>query len=140
MKYAWMQQQTEYNVSRMCRLLAGLTQWLLRVAPPPAQRSRGSRPSSCRTKSQCCFAQGRGTYGTRRIKYLLAQEGLVVSRRRMGRLLTQAGLRCKTRRKFKAPDGCGAGPDGRPKPAPSGVSRASTKYRVRRGYSLPAYR
>ena len=53
------------------------------------------------------FAQGRGTYGTRRIKYLLAQEGLVVSRRRIGRLLTQAGLRCKTRRRFKAPTASG---------------------------------
>jgi len=55
------------------------------------------------SKVQQYVAQGRGTYGTRRIKYLLAQEGLVVSRRRIGRLLTQAGLRCKTRRRFKAP-------------------------------------
>jgi transposase InsO family protein len=54
-------------------------------------------------KVQRCFAQGRGTYGTRRIKHLLAQEGLQVSRRRIGRVLAQAGLRCKTRRKFKAP-------------------------------------
>jgi transposase InsO family protein len=54
-----------------------------------------------------CFTQGRGTYGTRRIKYLLAKEGLVVSRRRIGRVLTQAGLRCKTRRKFKAPTTAG---------------------------------
>jgi transposase InsO family protein len=56
---------------------------------------------------QRCFAQGRGTYGTRRIKHLLAQEGLQVSRRRIGRLLAQAGLRCKTRRKFKAPTAAG---------------------------------
>jgi putative transposase len=53
------------------------------------------------------FAQGRGTDGTRRIKYLLATEGCVVSRRRIGRVLTQAGLRCKTRRKFKAPTTAG---------------------------------
>jgi putative transposase len=58
-------------------------------------------------KVQHYFAQGRGTYGTRRIKYLLAQEGLVVSRRRIGRMLTQAGLRCKTRRRFKAPTAAG---------------------------------
>ena len=49
------------------------------------------------------FVQSRGTYGTRRLKYLLAQEGRVVSRRRIGRLLTQAGLCCQTRRKCKAP-------------------------------------
>jgi len=54
-------------------------------------------------KGKYHFAQGRGTYGTRRIKHLLAQEGLQVSRRRIGRLLAQAGLRCKTRRTFKAP-------------------------------------
>jgi transposase InsO family protein len=42
-------------------------------------------------KIQRYFAQGRGTYGTRRIKHLLAQEG----------------LRCKTRRKFKAPTAAG---------------------------------
>jgi len=53
------------------------------------------------------FAQGRGTYGTRRIKHLLAQEGLQVSRRRIGRVLAQAGLRCKTRRKYKAPTTAG---------------------------------
>ena len=54
-------------------------------------------------KVQHYFAQGRGTYGTRRMKPLLAQEGLQVSRRRIGRVLAQAGLRCKTQRKFKAP-------------------------------------
>jgi putative transposase len=32
----------------------------------------------------------------------LAQEGLQVSRRRIGRLLAQAGLRCKTPRRFTA--------------------------------------
>jgi transposase InsO family protein len=49
------------------------------------------------------FAQGRGTYGTRRLKPLLAQDGLQVSRRRIGRVLAQAALRCKTRRACKAP-------------------------------------
>jgi transposase InsO family protein len=36
----------------------------------------------------------------------LAQDGLQVSRRRIGRLRAQAGLRCKTRRKCKAPNAC----------------------------------
>jgi putative transposase len=48
-------------------------------------------------------AQGRGIDGTRRRKHLLAQEALQVSRWRLGRLLAQAGLRCKTRRTFLAP-------------------------------------
>ncbi len=54
-------------------------------------------------KIQRYCAQGRGTYGTRRLKHLLAQDGLQVSRRRIGRLLAQAGLRCKTQRTCKAP-------------------------------------
>jgi putative transposase len=86
----------------MCRLLAvsrsGYYEWL---AHPPS--SHADTDQQVQEKVQHYFAQGRGTYGTRRIKHLLAQEGLQVSRRRIGRLLSQAGLRCKTRRRFKAP-------------------------------------
>lgn len=48
------------------------------------------------------FEKGRGTYGTRRLKNKLAEQGIVVSRRRIGRLMRQAGLWCKTKKKFKA--------------------------------------
>ena len=90
----------------MCRLLevsrSGYYEWLSR---PP--RTPTDADQEVQDKIQCYFAQGRGTYGTRRIKHLLAQEGLQVSRRRIGRILAQAGLRCKTRRKFKAPTAAG---------------------------------
>ena len=90
----------------MCRLLevsrSGYYEWLGR--PPSTQADADQQVQA---KVQHYFAQGRGTYGTRRIKHLLAQEGLRVSRRRIGRLLTQAGLRCKTRRRFKAPTAAG---------------------------------
>jgi putative transposase len=90
----------------MCRLLevsrSGYYEWLSR--PPRAQ---GPAEQHVEAKIQHYFAQGRGTYGTRRIKYLLAQEGLQVSRRRIGRVLSQADLRCKTRRKYKAPTAAG---------------------------------
>ena len=90
----------------MCQLLevsrSGYYEWLGR--PPRAQ---GEADQQLQDKVQRYFAQGRGTYGTRRIKHLLAQEGLRVSRRRIGRMLTQAGLRCKTRRRFKAPTASG---------------------------------
>jgi putative transposase len=86
----------------MCQLLevsrSGYYEWLSR--PPRAQ---AQVDQEVQDKIQRYFAQGRGTYGTRRIKHLLAQDGLQVSRRRIGRLLVQAGLRCKTRRKCKAP-------------------------------------
>jgi putative transposase len=86
----------------MCQLLevsrSGYYEWLSR--PPRAQ---AQVDQEVQDKIQRYFAQGRGTYGTRRIKPLLAQDGLQVSRRRIGRFLAQAGLRCKTRRKCKAP-------------------------------------
>ena len=90
----------------MCRLLtvsrSGYYEWLSR--PPCAQ---AEVDEMLQDKIRRYFAQGRGTYGTRRLKHLWAQEGLRVSRRRIGRVLAQAGLRCKTRRKYKAPTTAG---------------------------------
>jgi putative transposase len=90
----------------MCQLLgvsrSGYYEWLRR---PP--RTQTAAEQQLQDTVQHYFAQGRGTYGTRRLKHLLAQEGLRVSRRRIGRMLTQAGLRCKTRRRVKAPIAAG---------------------------------
>lgn len=107
MKYAWIQQQhTECSVRRMWRLLevsrSGSSAWLGR---PPSAHTDAVQPVDTTVPRYC--AQGRGTYGTRRIKPLLAQEGLQVSRRRIGRILAQAGRRCKTRRQCKAPTAAG---------------------------------
>ena len=100
------QQHTAFTVSRMCQLLevsrSGYYEW--RSRPPRAQADADQEVLD---KVRRYFTQGRGTYGTRRLKHLLAQEGLCVSRRRIGRLLAQAGLRCKTRRKYKAPTTAG---------------------------------
>ena len=96
------QQHAEFEVSRMCQLLkvsrSGYYEWLSR---PP--RAHADADQEVQDTIQRYFAQGRGTYCTRRLKHLLAQDGLRVSRRRIGRLLAQAGLRCKTQRKFKTP-------------------------------------
>jgi putative transposase len=102
-KYAWIQEQhVEFSVTSLCRILevsrSGYYEWLGR--PPSVQLDTDQQLEA---KVKQYFAQGRGLYGTRRIKHLLGQEGLRVSRRRIGRVLHQAGLRCKTRRKFKAP-------------------------------------
>jgi putative transposase len=49
------------------------------------------------------FIQSRNTYGTRRItKELTVGYDIVVSRRRVGKLMEAADLSCKTKRKFKA--------------------------------------
>ena len=107
MKYAWIQEQhAEFSVTSLCRILevarSGYYEWLGR---PP--RGQPDTDQQLEAKVKQYFAQGRGLYGTRWIKHLLAQEGLRVSRRRIGRMLNQAGLRCKTRRKFKAPMAAG---------------------------------
>jgi putative transposase len=100
------EQRAEFPLSRLCRLLevsrSGYYEWCRR-----SPRAAAAAEQPLRTNVEHYFAQGRGTYGTRRIKHLLAQEGLQVSRRRIGRLLAQAGLRCKTRRKFTAPTAAG---------------------------------
>jgi transposase InsO family protein len=100
------QQHAKFKVSRLCQLLevsrSGYYEWLSR--PPRAQVDVDQEVQDTIGRY---FAQGRGTYGTRRLKHLLAQDGLQVSRRRIGRLLAQAGLRCKTQRKFRAPKSSG---------------------------------
>ena len=48
------------------------------------------------------FRSQRDGCGTRAIKKALERHGYRVSRRRIGRLMKQTGLRCKTRKKFKA--------------------------------------
>jgi putative transposase len=57
------------------------------------------------------FLESRCTYGTRRIKKLLARvddcqinnnKPIIISRNRIGRLMKEAGLICKTKKKFRA--------------------------------------
>jgi putative transposase len=100
------QQHAECKVSGMWQLLEvsrrGYYEWLGR---PPSTHAAADQQLQEKVQRYC--TQGRGTYGTRRIKHLLAQEGLQVSRRRIGRVLAQAGLRCKTRRRCKAPIAAG---------------------------------
>jgi transposase InsO family protein len=103
---AWMPPQAQGKVRRMCRLLAGSRsgyyEWRSRPPSAPADADQQGQATGQRS-----FAQGRGTDGTRRITHLLAQEGLQVSRRRIGRWLEPAGLRCKPRRTYKTPTTAG---------------------------------
>jgi putative transposase len=103
------QQHAECTVSRLCQRLevsrSGDYAWLSR--PPSAQ---ADADKEVQDKIQHAFAQGRGTYGTRRLKHVLAQDGLQGSRRRLGRRRAQAGLRGKTQRKGTAPRTAGQAP------------------------------
>jgi transposase InsO family protein len=48
------------------------------------------------------FGQFRGRYGAPRVHRELAREGLLASRKRVARLMREAGLRAKAKRKYKA--------------------------------------
>ena len=48
------------------------------------------------------FEEGRGNYGARSIKKALSRQGTIVSKKRITRLMHEAGLVCKTKHKFKA--------------------------------------
>lgn len=102
MKYAWIKKhQGEFTIAAMCRFLKLSTSsyyaWLKR---PITKRDKEN--DELREKIKALFEASRGTYGTRRLKAALAKQGFTVSRRRTGRLMKQAGLACKTRRRFKA--------------------------------------
>jgi len=47
------------------------------------------------------FIDNRATYGARRVRHSLLNLGFKISRRRVGKLMKQEDLVCKTRRKFK---------------------------------------
>jgi transposase InsO family protein len=86
----------------MCRVLevsrSGYYEWLGREPSEHAQADE-----FIGQKIEQHFYANRGVYGTRRLKLELADEDdLQVSRRRIGRLMEERGLRVKTRRKFKA--------------------------------------
>ena len=67
-------------------------------------------PSSDRAKADIVllqkiddvFIEGRLLYGTRKIKHRLDQRGVIISRKRIARLMQEAGMQRKTKRKFKA--------------------------------------
>jgi transposase InsO family protein len=47
------------------------------------------------------FIQNRNVYGVRRIAKVLAKNDILISRKRIGKLMKSAGLFCKTKRRFK---------------------------------------
>ncbi|HSN24030.1 MAG TPA: IS3 family transposase [Methylomicrobium sp.] len=101
-KYAWIQQHaTEFAVDSMCRFLqvsrSAYYDWLHRV---PSTSKKDDADLTVILQSE--FNKSRATYGTRRLKTALLGRERTVSRRRIGRLMREAGLACKTKRKFKA--------------------------------------
>jgi transposase InsO family protein len=73
--------------------------WVVHLAP------REKLISSYGTK--CSAILRRGVALMVRVVSSISWRRLRVNRRRLGRMLAQAGLRCKTRRRFKAPTASG---------------------------------
>lgn len=84
----------------MCQLLqvgrSSFYEWLERQ---PSARALENQRLATRVKK--IFMEGRGNYGSRRIRRLMQSEGLTISRRRVGKLMKQQDLHCKTKRKFR---------------------------------------
>ena len=90
----------QFKVRSMCRALevspSGYYDWLTRPLSAHAQQDQ---ELSARIVAH--FEANRHVYGTRRLKSCLADEGQQVSRRRIGRLMSEQELRVRTRRQFK---------------------------------------
>ena len=91
----------EYPVSRLCRTLgappSGYYRWHKREATDRIREDR-----QLKQKILAIHAQGKGCYGTRRVERALRRQGVGTSRRRVGRLRRELGLRAKAAKKFKA--------------------------------------
>ena len=102
MKYAWIQQHTDdFPVDVMCRFTgvsrSAYYDWLHR-----SETTCEKADSELKEVIKQAFSKSRATYGTRRLKEALINHNQRVSRRRIGRLMRETNLACKTKRKFKA--------------------------------------
>ena len=102
MKYAFIERNREtFAVTRMCDMM-GVSQssyydWLKR---PESARSLEDKRMGEKVKKS--HEKSRETYGARRIRQDLEEDGELISRTRVGRLMKQQGLESKSKRKFKA--------------------------------------
>ncbi|QFY44131.1 IS3 family transposase [Candidatus Methylospira mobilis] len=101
-KYAWIKQhRDEFSAKAMCRFMKVSRSAYYAWLQGPASVTE---KSDAKLSDKICtlFKKSRGSYGTRRLKIELGKRDIHLSRRRIGRLMRQADLRCKTRRRFKA--------------------------------------
>jgi putative transposase len=91
--------QAEYPIATMCRLLgvssSGYYAWAKRQ---PSRRAQSD--ATLTAEIHAAHAASRGTYGAPRIHAELAANGTRVGRKRVARLMWQAGLAGVSRRKF----------------------------------------
>lgn len=102
MKYAWIKNnQSEFPISVMCKFMkvsrSGYYEWLNN---PESKKEQEDKYLT--EKIKLIFQVSRNSYGSRRIRRKLLNEGIITSRHRVIRLMKEAELICKTKRKFKA--------------------------------------
>lgn len=102
MKYAWIQEQSaDYCVTLLCAVLS-VTRSAYYAWAKAVQTPKAKQDAELKSVITAAFTKNRAVYGTRRLKKVLEKQGYTASRRRIGRLMQEAQLRCKTKRRFKA--------------------------------------
>lgn len=101
MKYAFMKEHwNQFCISSMCRVFdvsrSGYYDWVNRGKSKQKQADE-----ELQKEIKVIFDARRETYGTRRLKDELSDQGKQVSRPRIGRLMKKQNLQVKTRKKFK---------------------------------------
>ena len=91
--------QAHYPIATTCRLLgvssSGYYAWAKRRPSLRAQRD-----AALSAEIRAAHAASRGTYGTPRVHAELAANGIRIGRKRVARLMSQAGLAGVSRRRF----------------------------------------
>jgi len=102
MRYKFIKEnQTQFDIRRLCKQLevsrSGYYAWLNRE-----ESTRDKQNKQLLEVIKKGFDESRNTYGYRRIHHYLKTSGNSCGKNRVARLMRQAGLQPKTRRKFKA--------------------------------------
>jgi putative transposase len=102
MKFRFIADHREtFRVGRMCRLLnvsrSGFYSWLRR---PESRRSRENR--ALEDKIRVYHAASHGIYGSPKIHKDLTDDGIKCGKNRVARIMREAGIRSRIKKKFKA--------------------------------------
>ena len=101
MKYAWIKKHSnDFNITVMCRVLKVDRSSYYHWIKTGLVVKKVDKKLNDLIKT--IFIQSRAIYGTRRIKSKLEQlYGLIVSRRRIGKIMKELNLKAKTKKRYK---------------------------------------
>lgn len=101
MKYAWIKAKAgEFMIKPMCKCLkVNRSAYYAWCNSTPSTKKLEEQ--HLKEKIKVIFLTNKSSYGARRIKKALKKDGLIISKRRISRLMKEAGLYCKTKHKFR---------------------------------------